>query len=214
MKSTNEEVSSGVIPEGFIAVLRGVKPDQVEQVGKALFGLGFGTIEVTLNSPEPYTSIEILREKLPPSCLVGAGTVTQVEEVLKVKASGGSFIVSPNLNPEVVKVSLANGLMSIPGCYTPSEIFTAISLGAKYIKLFPARSYGVKGYQDLKAVLPQGICLIPMGGVSKHNLPDYLAKGCRLFGVGSDLYKADKPLEKIIQDGKNLIALFNQAQSD
>ncbi len=198
------------IETGLIAILRHLPVEQAEEIGSALYELGFRILEVPLNSNNALKSIELLKKKLPSDCLLGAGTVLEKSEVKKVYESGGEIIISPNFNPAVIEEAFKLNLIPLPGCFTPTEIFSAISLKVKNLKLFPMGVIGIKGYQDLKAVVPSFINLIPVGGINEDNLASYLKMDCRFVGIGSSLYKPNKPLEEIIKNGKVLMSIFNQ----
>src|SRR5690242_2001312 len=120
------------------AILRGVKPDEVEAIGDALAGAGITIIEVPLNSPEPLESIRRLAARHAKRALIGAGTVLQAADVARIAAAGGRLIVAPNFDPEVVRAAKAAGLAALPGVMTPSEGFAALQAGADALKLFPA----------------------------------------------------------------------------
>ena len=110
----------------LVAILRGVRPDEVEAIGEALVEAGFTLIEVPLNSPDPLSSIRRLAQHLGDRALVGAGTVLTSDQVSAVRDVGGRLIVSPNTNAEVIARTVRAGLDSLPGFQTPSEAFDAL----------------------------------------------------------------------------------------
>jgi hypothetical protein len=122
----------------LVAILRGVRPDEVEAVADQLVEAGFSMIEVPLNSPQPLDSIARLVGRYGPEVMIGAGTVLTVADVEAVKAVGGRLIVSPNVNTDVIRASAAAGMISLPGFFTASEAFAALDAGATGLKLFPA----------------------------------------------------------------------------
>ena len=109
----------------LVAILRGVRPDEVVALGEALVAAGFDAIEVPLNSPEPLDSIARLVRALPPAVLVGAGTVLSAGAVDDVRAAGGRLVVSPNTDASVIGRAATLGMVSLPGVFTPSEAFAA-----------------------------------------------------------------------------------------
>ena len=113
----------------LIAILRGVKPAEVVDIGHALIDAGFSIIEVPLNSPEPLASISLLVKALGASVLVGAGTVTRAEQVIEVGKAGGRLIVMPHADGRVVTAAKAGGLYALPGFATPTEAFAMIADG-------------------------------------------------------------------------------------
>jgi 2-dehydro-3-deoxyphosphogalactonate aldolase len=172
----------------LVAILRGVRPDEVEAIADAIVAAGIRIIEVPLNSPDPFDSIARLGKRLDGRALIGAGTVLTTADVDKVAAAGGTVIVSPNTNVEVIKRSKALGLLSLPGFFTPTEAFAALEAGADALKLFPAEMASPAAVKAMRAVLPKTTKLLVVGGVSPQTIPPYLAVGVNGFGVGSDLY--------------------------
>ncbi|MDH4763466.1 2-dehydro-3-deoxy-6-phosphogalactonate aldolase [Pseudomonas sp. CBMAI 2609] len=173
----------------LIAILRGVTPDEIVAVGRALYDAGFRVIEIPLNSPQPFESIRRLTAELGESCLIGAGTVLTEAQVAEVDAAGGRLIVSPNANPAVIRASKAAGLVSAPGVATPSEGFAALDAGADSLKLFPAEQLGPAVVKAWRAVFPKALALLPVGGITPDNMGPYVAAGANGFGLGSALYK-------------------------
>ena len=173
----------------LIAILRGVTPDEIVPVGRALYDAGFRVIEIPLNSPQPFDSIRRLTAELGDSCLIVAGTVLTEAQVAEVDAAGGRLIVSPNANLAVIRASKAAGLVSAPGVATPSEGFAALDAGADSLKLFPAEQLGPAVVKAWRAVFPKELALLPVGGITPDNMGPYVAAGANGFGLGSALYK-------------------------
>jgi len=174
----------------LIAILRGVKPSEIEDIGHALFDAGFRVIEIPLNSPEPLVSIEKLAAKLGDQALVGAGTVLQTTQVRQVADAGGRIVVSPNVKAEVIRATVKAGMASAPGVATPTEGFAALDAGAHGLKLFPAESIGPNVVKAWRAVVPPEVPLMPVGGITPDNMDSFIAAGASGFGLGSALYKA------------------------
>lgn len=183
----------------LVAILRGVKPNEVLAVADVLVESGFQAIEVPLNSPQPLESISLLADRYGDKFLIGAGTVTTVDQVVSVNARGGRLIVSPNINPEVIRATKKLGMVSVPGCMTPTEAFAALDAGADALKFFPANAVSPGLFKALNSVLPQGIAMYAVGGVDASNLHKYKAYGISGFGLGSSLYKAGRSIEDIKQ---------------
>jgi 2-dehydro-3-deoxyphosphogalactonate aldolase len=173
----------------LVAILRGVRPDEVEAIGEALVTSGFAIIEVPLNSPQPLTSIERLSRRFGTAALIGAGTVTAVPHVGDVAAAGGQIIVMPHGDPQVIAAAKKAGLLCLPGFATPTEAFAAIAAGADGLKLFPAEASPPAVLKSLKAVLPAAIPVLPVGGISPEKMAAYREAGAAGFGLGSALYK-------------------------
>ena len=173
----------------LIAILRGLKPGETEEVVGALIETGFTAIEIPLNSPEPFKSIEIAVKMAPDGCLIGAGTVLTVDDVNRLADVGGRLMVSPNVEPDVIAMAAAKGMVTMPGVFTPTEALAAAKAGATGLKFFPASVLGPSGIQAIRAVLPAELEIAAVGGVSDRNFADYAAIGLRSFGLGSSLYK-------------------------
>lgn len=184
----------------LVAIIRGVKPSEAEAIAQALYDGGIRIIEVPLNSPDPLTSIRAIVDRLGESALVGAGTVLDPAQVADVKDAGGRIVVSPNMNPAVIKATVAAGMVSSPGIFTPSEAFTALESGAHLIKLFPAEAASPKVVKSMRAVLPKDVTLLIVGGVTPESVRGWIDAGANGFGLGGGLYKpgqsADETLDK------------------
>lgn len=173
----------------LIAIIRGVRPDEAEAIGNAIYEGGIRIIEVPLNSPEPLKSIERLAQKFGERMLVGAGTVLDPTDVGRVREVGGRIIVSPDTNPEVISAAASAGLVSSPGYFTPSEAFVAIRAGATSLKLFPAEGATPAVLKAHLAVIPREIPILIVGGVQPDNMRPWLDAGAAGFGLGGGLYK-------------------------
>lgn len=187
----------------LLAILRGIPPEEAEAVTDALILAGFAIIEVPLNSPDPYRSIEMLAKKYGGSAIIGAGTVLRPAEVERVKAAGGTIIVSPNFSEKVVDATKKAGLISVPGVFTPTEAFQALEAGADALKIFPGDAISPKVVKALRAVLPSETLLFVTGGVGADNLAEFLQAGANGAGVGSALYKPGKSLADLAADARH-----------
>ncbi|MQQ99360.1 2-dehydro-3-deoxy-6-phosphogalactonate aldolase [Glaciimonas soli] len=194
---------------GLIAILRGVQPNEVAQIGLALYEAGFRIIEVPLNSPEPYESIRLLRTTVPADCVVGAGTVLTSEQVINVKNAGGEIIVMPHGDAAIIKAAKQAGLACAPGVATPTEAFAALAAGADVLKMFPAEQLGVHAVKAWRAVLPAQVALIPVGGITPENMAHFVAAGATGFGLGSALYKSGLTAGQVSQNARNFVAAWN-----
>ncbi|MBA1275008.1 2-dehydro-3-deoxy-6-phosphogalactonate aldolase [Stutzerimonas azotifigens] len=187
----------------LIAILRGITPEEVIEVGRALHGAGFRLIEVPLNSPRPLESIARLAEVLGGDCLVGAGTVLSIEQVRQVAAAGGRLVVAPNADVAVIHEAKAAGLFSAPGVATPTEAFAALAAGADALKLFPAEQFGPAVVKAWRAVLPADCQLLPVGGITPAGMEAYVRAGAQGFGLGSSLYRPGMDAAEV---GRNALA--------
>lgn len=181
----------------FIAITRGIKPEEAKPCAQVLVEHGFRLIEVPLNSPESLLSIRLMTEHLDDTVTTGAGTVTEVAQVEQVKAAGGRLIISPHCDPDIIRAARDLEMIPIPGVATPTEAMTAIRAGAKALKLFPAEIITPAAVKAMKAILPPDICLIPVGGINADNWQPYLKAGAHGFGLGSSLYTKDASTEEI-----------------
>ena len=186
----------------LVAIIRGVTPAEAEGIASALYDGGIRIIEVPLNSPQPLDSIRIIAERFGDRTLVGAGTVLDPEDVLKVRGAGGRLIVSPNTNTAVIEATVAAGMISSPGYFTPSEALAAIQAGAHSIKLFPAEAASRKVVKSQKAVLPKDIPLIVVGGVTPDAIPGWLEGGADGFGLGGGLYQPGQDVETTLEKAR------------
>jgi 2-dehydro-3-deoxyphosphogalactonate aldolase len=172
----------------LVAILRGVKPEEVEAIADALYAEGFRVIEVPLNSPNALDSIARLARRMPADAVVGAGTVLSVQAVADVQAAGGKVIVMPHADVAVIREAKARGLFCVPGAATPTEAFAAIHAGADAVKLFPAELVTPTLVKAMRAVLPKDLRLLPVGGITPDNMTPYVKAGAAGFGLGSALY--------------------------
>ncbi len=198
----------------LVAILRGVKPEEVVEIGQSLIDSGITIIEVPLNSPDPYDSIKLLADEFADRALIGAGTVLRVDQAEKVIAAGGKLIVSPNMNVDVIKTAKRLGGVSVPGCMTPTEAFAALDAGADGIKIFPAEMVSPKVVKAMRAVLPKEAKLLIVGGVNANNMQDFITAGANGFGIGSALFKVGKSAEEIKQDAIAQVQILKVASEN
>ncbi len=181
----------------LVAILRGLKPEEAEAVGLALYEAGFRLIEVPLNSPEPFESIGILRRGLPADALVGAGTVLKGEDVEALARIGAELVVMPHADTAIISAAARAGLICTPGVATPTEAFAALAAGAAALKLFPAEMIGPPVVKAMRAVLPKSTRLFPVGGITPETMGPFLEAGVTGFGLGSALYKPGMSVDEV-----------------
>lgn len=198
---------------GIVAILRGVEPDAVLDIGAALLDAGIRIIEVPLNSPRPLVSIERLTVKFGEHALIGAGTVLAAAQVDEVSAAGGRLIVSPHADRAVIERTLQLALDSLPGAMTPTEAFAAAAAGATHIKIFPGPSVGPAHVRALREVLPAPIRLWAVGGAGAANLREWVAAGAAGIGVGSALFTPGTSSATVAARARELIAAWNHQLS-
>ena len=190
---------------GVVAIIRGVRPDEVLAIGEALHSAGVRIVEVPLNSPDPLVSIGRLAETFAGRLSVGGGTMLSVADVDAVADAGGRLMVSPNVDPEVIRRATIRSLVPFPGFATASEAFSAIDAGARHLKLFPASTYGLNHLKALKAVLPKDVKVAPVGGVGAADMAEWTKGGAACFGIGSDSYMDGLPPEEVHRRAVELV---------
>ena len=195
-------ISTFLDPLPLIAILRGVRPEEVVEIGGALAGAGFRVIEVPLNSPGPYESIHLLREALGDDVLIGAGTVTSAQQVRAVADAGGGIIVLPHGDAAVIRAAKHAGLVCVPGMATPTEGFAALAAGADALKLFPAEMIGPPGLKAMRAVFPRDTLVLPVGGIDPDTMAGFVAAGASGFGLGSALYRPGMAVEEVTRNAR------------
>jgi 2-dehydro-3-deoxyphosphogalactonate aldolase len=198
----------------LVAILRGITPDRAGAVGDALFSAGIRAIEVPLNSPKPFDSIAQLSRLFGKSCLIGAGTVLDVDDVDRTRDAGGQLIVSPNTDSGIIARALSLEMVSMPGFATATEAFVAIAAGAVRLKLFPAASYGPAHVAALRAVLPTHVKIYAVGGVGAEQVGDWLRAGAAGFGLGSELFKPDYSTADIAARARRAVETIEHAQRE
>ncbi|MBN8817570.1 MAG: 2-dehydro-3-deoxy-6-phosphogalactonate aldolase [Sphingomonas sp.] len=193
-----------IAPMPLVAILRGLAPEDAPAVGQTLERAGLLCIEVPLNSPRPLDSIAALAANTQASVLIGAGTVLTPAQVEDVAQAGGRIIVSPNMNPSVIRRTKALGLISLPGIATPTEAFAALDAGADGLKLFPAEMHSPAVLKAMKAVLPPDIPVFAVGGIGPDNLCAWRRAGADGFGIGSSLFSPGIALAELDQRAMSL----------
>jgi len=194
----------------MVAILRGLTPQRAPEVGAALVDAGFRCIEVPLNSPEPFHTIEVLVRQHR-DCLVGAGTVLSVAEVERVHGAGGRLVVAPNCDAAVIRRALDLGMRVLPGIATATEAFTALNAGATELKLFPAATYGPRHLKALKSVLPKHVRIFPVGGIGSQDIGEWLVSGADGFGFGSELFTPAYTLAELTKRAQGLFEALRAA---
>jgi 2-dehydro-3-deoxyphosphogalactonate aldolase len=181
-------LSEYLSPLPLIAVLRGIAPEEIPAVAGALADEGFRVLEVPLNSPRPFESIQLLAREFGDRCLVGAGTVIAAADVARVREAGGKLIVMPHADTAVILEAKGLGMVCVPGVATPTEAFAALTAGADGLKMFPAEGLPPGALKAWRAVLPRETLVFAVGGMRPDNLAPYWAAGANGFGTGSNLY--------------------------
>lgn len=195
----------------LVAILRGLTPPEAPAIGTALIKAGITSIEVPLNSPDPLASIKVLADMFGARAVIGAGTVLTPADVDAVAAVGGTLIVSPNADVDVIVRTLALGLTAMPGVFTATECFAAIKAGARALKLFPAAIAGPEGLKALRAVIPAEVGIYAVGGASADNFSEWIVAGAAGFGIGSALYRPGDDAEIVGARARAMVAAYDAA---
>jgi 2-dehydro-3-deoxyphosphogalactonate aldolase len=178
----------------LVAILRGVKPEEAVAIGAALGRQGIAIVEVPLNSPQPTESIAVLARSFGDRLLIGAGTVMTPAQVAEIAGAGGRLIVTPHADAAIVRAAKQHGLLAVPGFFTPAEAFAMLAAGADALKLFPSEAASPAVLRALRAVLPAGTAVLPVGGIDATNVAAWRAAGAAGFGIGSAIYRpGDNP---------------------
>ncbi|UGY14657.1 2-dehydro-3-deoxy-6-phosphogalactonate aldolase [Bradyrhizobium septentrionale] len=195
----------------LVAILRGVKPDEVLGIVSALLEAGMTAIEIPLNSPEPFRSIEIAVKRAPADVLIGAGTVLTTADVDRLHDAGGRLMVSPNVDVDVLRRARDHAMVTMAGVFSPTEALLAARAGASSLKFFPASVLGASGITAIRAVLPPDLMIAAVGGVSDQNFAEYVKAGVRAFGLGSSLYKPGMTAADVAVRAKVTIESYDAA---
>jgi 2-dehydro-3-deoxyphosphogalactonate aldolase len=207
-----ETVPWPTVKRHLVAILRGIRPDEAEAIVGTLIESGFELIEVPLNSPSPFDSIERLSRRFGKDCLIGAGTVLSAADCARVADAGGRLMVAPNVDVDVLAIAKAQGMVTMPGVFTPTEALLAVRYGASALKFFPASVLGPSGIAAQLAVLPKDVVVGAVGGVSDKNLVPYVAAGIRAFGLGSSLYRPGMTAAEVRDRAVASVRAYDEAQ--
>jgi len=204
--ATDFDTAIAALP--LVAILRGIRPDEVEAVALALYGEGFRLIEVPMNSPDALLSIARLARCLPADALMGAGTVLSMDAADKVQRAGGRLIVMPHADPRVIAHVKARGLSCVPGAATPTEALACVEAGADAVKLFPAELLTPAVVKAMRAVLPPELRLLPVGGITPAAMVAYRAAGAAGFGLGGALFAPGMTAAEVAERGRTFVGAF------
>jgi 2-dehydro-3-deoxyphosphogluconate aldolase / (4S)-4-hydroxy-2-oxoglutarate aldolase len=171
---------------GLIAILRHTEASRAIDTAEALIAAGVDTVEVTLNTAGALGMLEVIASRFGDRLVVGAGTVLSVDAARQAIDAGASLIVCPHLDEGIVHCAVERGVASVPGAFTPTEIFRAWSVGASMVKVFPAGPVGPRYIRDVLAPL-NDVPLVPTGGVNLDNAAEFIRAGAAALGLGSAL---------------------------
>lgn len=175
-----------LVRTAIIAVLRAPTPDAALSAVDALVAGGVTGIEITYSTPEPSEVIREVARRHGSAVYLGAGTITRADQADEAAAAGAQFLVSPGSVPDVARAMRATGRVTMLGALTPTEIMVAQELGANVVKVFPTSLGGPSYLRALHGPFPD-VPLMPTGGVTTANVPEWFAAGAVAVGAGGDL---------------------------
>ena len=189
----------------LIAILRGIRPEECIDIGCELFEIGFRIIEIPLNSPDAFKSIEKLVLKLKDKALIGGGTITNIKQLQLLSDVGGKLAVMPHTDLKLIRKAKMLNFVCFPGVASPSEALAALNSGADGLKVFPAELITPKVLKSWKAILPEKTMLFPVGGIIPESMESYILAGATGFGLGSALYRPGQSVLDVGLMGKIFI---------
>jgi len=195
----------------LVAILRGLEPQNALAVAGALVDTGFEAIEVPLNSPDPFRSIETIANAFGEKILVGAGTVLAPSDVDRLNDAGGRLVVAPNVDTSVLARATEHRMVTMPGVFSPTEALAAVAAGASALKFFPASVLGPAGIKAICAVLPADTVIGAVGGISELDFETYARNGIRLFGLGSSLFRPGMEAGEVATRARKAVAAWDAA---
>lgn len=196
----------------LVAILRGVRPEEAPAIFDVLVDEGFEAIEVPLNSPDPFRTIEAAVKEFGQSALIGGGTVLEPENVDRLADIGAKLVVTPNTDPAVIGRAAGHGMIAMPGVFTPTEALLAWKSGASALKFFPAGILGAAGIAAIRTVLPAEAKVAAVGGVSEVDFRSYIQAGIEIFGIGSSLYKPGLSAAEIRAQARTIVQTYDASR--
>lgn len=201
-----ERIAQQLEKSRVIGIARLRDADLVIEAAAVAAAHGLGAIEVPFTVPRAAHAIAVLRDRLEPDIVIGAGTIRTRIEFQDALRAGAEFLVAPGLNPELVKAAQAAGVLMVPGVYTASEVELALSLGLRMLKLFPAVPAGSQYLAALRQPFPD-VRFMPTGGVGPENAAAFIEAGAAVLAMGSSIF----PQRRIEVDGPQVVAGLTEA---
>jgi 2-dehydro-3-deoxyphosphogluconate aldolase/(4S)-4-hydroxy-2-oxoglutarate aldolase len=195
-----------------VAIVRRPKVDAIRCI-EHLFRIGIRLVEITMDTPGAVDILKTLRSRVPSDALLGAGTVTDVARAETALAAGATFLVTPNLNLEVIRTARARGVPIMPGAMTPTEIWNAAAAGADYVKVFPAGTLGPVFFREIRGPFAE-IPLMATGGVNLENARDFILFGVDALGAGGALIpKTNDEFDRCGEIAQRLLGIVREARA-
>jgi 2-dehydro-3-deoxyphosphogluconate aldolase / (4S)-4-hydroxy-2-oxoglutarate aldolase len=195
-----------------VAIVRRPKVDAIRCI-EHLFRIGIRLVEITMDTPGAVDILKTLRSRVPSDALLGAGTVTDVARAETALAAGATFLVTPNLNLDVIRTARARGVPIMPGAMTPTEIWNAAAAGADYVKVFPAGTLGPVFFREIRGPFAE-IPLMATGGVNLENARDFILFGVDAIGAGGALIpKTNDEFDRCGEIAQRLLGIVREARA-
>ena len=205
-------VQSIVNEAPVVAIVRRPKVDPIRCI-EHLFQAGIRLVEITMDTASAVEILRSLQSGVPSDALLGAGTVTDVARAEAALAAGAAFLVTPNLNLDVIRLARTHGVPIMPGAMTPTEIWNAAAAGADYVKVFPASTLGPGFFREIRGPFAH-IPLMATGGVNLDNARDFVAFGVDALGVGGALIpKANDEFDRCGEIAQRLLEIVREARA-
>jgi 2-dehydro-3-deoxyphosphogluconate aldolase/(4S)-4-hydroxy-2-oxoglutarate aldolase len=205
MEDSIEMMERGLEQARLVAIVRLVDHTNVVEIATILCDAGLQFLEITVERPEGFRSIERVVAAVGGRATIGAGTVLSTADVARAADAGARFIVAPNTNPAVINAAHERALLALPGALTPTEVAVATSTGARFIKLFPGSVGGVAYLNALRGPFPN-VKFVPTGGVTNENASSWLAAGAAAIAMGSNLVHGSGDIDGLIERARQAVA--------
>ncbi|MFJ9419657.1 MULTISPECIES: bifunctional 4-hydroxy-2-oxoglutarate aldolase/2-dehydro-3-deoxy-phosphogluconate aldolase [unclassified Streptomyces] len=205
------EITRAALAQRVFAIVRCKTYDEASATADTLLSAGITSLEISLTTPFALEAVTTLTRELGEDAVIGAGTVLDAASARMAVDAGARFLVSPSLDAEVIRTGHRYGIPVFPGVSTPTEIARGLELGADALKLFPASAHHPSWIRDVRAALPQAP-LLPTGGVTAENAPDWIAAGAVAVGMGSALSEGDR--DTVAKRAADLLSRLADAASD
>ncbi|BDM71374.1 2-keto-3-deoxy-phosphogluconate aldolase [Streptomyces nigrescens] len=205
------EITRAALAQRVFAIVRSKTYDEASATADTLLSAGITTLEISLTTPFALEAVTTLTRELGEDAVIGAGTVLDAMSARMAVDAGARFLVSPSLDPEVIRTAHRYGVPVFPGVSTPTEIVRALELGADALKLFPASAHDPSWLREVRAALPQAP-LLPTGGVTVDSAPEWIAAGAAAVGMGAALSEGDR--DTVAKRAAVLLARLAEATQD
>ena len=214
---SKKEILDEILKRKAVAVLRVKEEDKLKKVIQAIDAGGVSVAEITMSVPNAIQLIEKMSQELDSRIIIGVGSVLNKQTAEEAIKAGAKYVVSPILKKEIIETALKYDVPVMPGCFTPTEIYSAFEMGADIAKVFPADVVGMQFFKAILAPMPH-LKLMPTGGVSLTNAGDWLKAGACAVGLGSALVD-DKAIKeenylKLTENAKSIMNSINSVNKN